>query len=58
MQELKDSVIKTLVSDHEFLIDDAAQAVEDSVVQEPDMWNDNADAKDLANYLAEAEDEG
>jgi hypothetical protein len=52
VQELCNDVVKILVAEHEFLLDDAEQAVEESVKAKPDIWNENADAKDLANFLA------
>jgi hypothetical protein len=51
-QELKDAVVKLLVTEHEFLIEDAEEAVAESFSTKPELWNENADAKDLANFLA------
>lgn len=53
ISELRDSVVKLLVSEHDFLVDDAEEAVQDSVSKNPDFWNENADASDLANSLAD-----
>jgi hypothetical protein len=58
MSELSESVINLLVSDHDFLIEEAEAAVDKSTDSNPEMWNENSDANDLASYLAdEAEDE-
>ena len=52
VQELKDAVIKLLVAEHEFLIDDAETAVTDSYDERPELWTEKADANDLAKFLA------
>jgi hypothetical protein len=56
VESLKADVVKILVSEHDFLLDDAADSVEESFKGNNDMWNENASAADLAKYLA-AEDE-
>lgn len=55
LESLKDSVVKLLVAEYEFTIDDAEEAVETSVEKHEPMWNENAEAKDLAKFLASDE---
>lgn len=57
MSDLRVSVINLLVSDHDFLIEEAEAAVENSENSHPEMWNENSDANDLASYLAEESDD-
>lgn len=54
---LKEEVYKILVNEHDFLMDDAEAAIAKSVVESPDAWSENADPSDLANYLAEDDDD-
>jgi len=49
---LKDEVVKLLMSNHDFSIEEAEEAVKDSTTSHPDMWNENADAGNLADFLA------
>ena len=57
LNDLKDSVSKILVTTHDFTIDEADEAVEESTTAKPELWNHNSDPNDLAKYLAEDEDE-
>lgn len=57
MRELKDAVVKILVAEYEFLLDDAENAVDDSLRDDSQMWTENAEPKDLAKYLATEEDD-
>lgn len=57
ISELRDSVVKLLISEHDFLVDDAEETVQDSVSTNPDFWNENADVSDLANSLANDDDD-
>lgn len=52
MQELKDAVVKLLVSNYDFLLEDAEISVDESVSDNPDMWTEKAEAEELAKYLA------
>jgi hypothetical protein len=52
VSEIKDSVVKILVTEYDYLLEDAETAVDVSMGQDPEMWNEKSDAKDLANYLA------
>lgn len=56
LEDLKTAVTNKLVTEHEFLIEEAETVVEGSMDENPDMWNENADANDLANYLASDDD--
>lgn len=56
LQELKDAVVKVLMMDHDFLMEEAEQKVDEhSRSSESEMWNENADASQLAEYLASDE---
>lgn len=55
LQDLKETVIKLLVSDFEFLMEEAETAVEESSSEDPAIWSENADPEDLANFLASDE---
>lgn len=57
LAELKETVTKKLMTDHDMLIDEAEETVKDSVDDNPSIWNENADAKDLANLLASDDDD-
>ena len=56
-EDLKTEVAKILVTKYDFLTEEAESAVEESVAENTDMWNDNAEASDLANYLASDDDD-
>jgi hypothetical protein len=51
VDELKTEVSKILVVEYDFLENVADSTVEEAVKEEPGMWNENADPKDLAAYL-------
>ena len=55
LQELKDAVTKLLVTEYDFTADEAEESISQSEDTEESMWNENADAKDLAKYLASDE---
>jgi hypothetical protein len=52
VSKLRDAVLELLMTDHDYLIDDAEEAVNQSVADSPDMWNESAEAKNLANHVA------
>lgn len=54
---LKGKVTTTLVTDHDFSIEEAEEAVEESMKHDVDIWHENADPEDIANYLASDDDE-
>lgn len=56
-QDLRDEVFKILITEHDFSNDDAEEAINDSMKTKPEFWNENADPRDLANALAEEEDD-
>lgn len=58
LEALQSSTINILVSEHDFDVEEAATAVETSVRDNEEMWNENAEPRDLANYLANGDDEG
>ena len=57
MEELKESVVKILISKYDFLPEDAASTVDESVRKNSEMWNENADENQLAEFLASDEDD-
>lgn len=57
LESLKAAVVKLLMSDYEFLVDEAEELVENSVDNNPDVWNENAEPADLAKYLASEDEE-
>lgn len=52
LDTLKEEVSKLLILDHDFGIEEAEEAVRDSIADHPNFWSENADPKDLANLLA------
>lgn len=54
---LKGRVTTALVTEHEFSIEEAVEVVDRSLSDEPHLWDENGDPKDLANYLASDEDD-
>lgn len=54
---LKDDVIKLLVTTYSFEMDEAEETVENSMSNSPDIWNENAEAEDLAKFLASDEND-
>lgn len=57
LENLKNATIKFLMTEKDFTLEEAEEAVEQSTSENPDIWNENADAKDLANHLASGDDE-
>lgn len=57
LTELKDAVINALVSDHDFLVEDASTMVDDSMSYSTGLWHENADPNELANILDSDDDE-
>lgn len=57
IEELQSKVVNTLVSEHDFDIEEAASVVETSIKENEDMWNENAEPSDLAKYLADGDDD-
>lgn len=55
LEELKAAVNKLLLSQHDFEPEDAEEMIEQSAVESPHIWNENAIPEDLANFLASGE---
>ncbi len=55
LQELNDSVTKLLITDYEFLSEEAEEAITHLKANHPGMWNENASPEDLAKFLASDE---
>lgn len=56
MQELKDKVVQILITNFDLLSEEASEMVDTSVTAEPQLWSENSDPQELANYLANEED--
>ncbi len=54
---LQGKVNTLLVTKYDFTVDDAGETVDASVFKEPGMWNVNADAEEIAKYLASDEND-
>lgn len=57
LEILKADTAKFLVENHDFPFEAAATAVEGFAGEEPDMFNENASAESLADYLASNSDD-
>lgn len=57
LDELKSSVMKLLVADYDFTVEEAEETIEDSYKKDPEIWNVNAEPGDLAKSLASDDDE-
>ena len=57
LQELKDAVVKNLVTTHNFIVEEAETTVEESLTKDAGMWNVNASPEDIAKYLASDEND-
>jgi hypothetical protein len=57
VSELRDAVVKLLMTDHEYLVDEAEETVNESVAESPDIWNENAEPAELAKMLAESDED-
>jgi len=57
LEALKDEVTKLLMTKHDFSIEDAETKVQGSLYDSANMWNDNADANQLADFLASDDDD-
>jgi hypothetical protein len=57
VEDLKTDVTKLLVTDHDLTIEEAEEKITESIRTNPDWWNENAYAKNLANSLASDDDD-
>lgn len=57
LQELKDAVIKVLVTGHDFTHEEATEKVDEHAGKDPDMWTENAIPESLASFLASDDDD-
>lgn len=57
LDTLKETVIKLLITDHGFTIDEAEESVSESMRLKPELWGENSDPNDLANFLASDEND-
>lgn len=52
MEHLEEEVTNLLMTKHEYTVEEAEEAIKDSHTADPEMWHDNADSAQLADYLA------
>lgn len=57
LENLKNAVVKFLMTEHDYQSEEAEQEVDASVLSEPDLWNENSDAAELAKYVASEDKE-
>lgn len=57
VEDLKADVVKILVAEYDLLLEEAEEKVNESFANNPDIWNENAEAKDLAEFLASDDDD-
>ena len=57
LEELKSEVEKLLITKYDMTEDEAAEAIETSIGDRPDLWHENSDSGDLAKLLASDEDD-
>lgn len=57
MLSLRDGVVKVLMSTYDFTIDDAEEMVAASVIEDAEIWHDEAIADNVAKYLATEKDQ-
>jgi hypothetical protein len=55
MTELRTAVVTELMSIHDFTIDEAEEAVGKSLVEDEEIWHEEADPKEVAKFLASDE---
>ncbi len=55
LETFKNEIVKILVAEHDFSMDDAEETVEESVIKHADMWHAQMDAKSMAEFLASEE---
>lgn len=51
VETLKSDVVKNLVANFDYDMEEAEEMVETSFAENPDMWNENAEVSDLARFL-------
>lgn len=57
LQSFRDEVVKLLVTENDFTSEEAESAVEEDINNNFDRWNENADARQLAEFLASDDDD-
>jgi hypothetical protein len=57
IEDLQESVVKVLMSNHDFTVDEAEEAVKDSVSNSRHLWHENSDTEQLATLLASDDDD-
>jgi ribulose kinase len=57
INQVKEDVIKELCTSYSFEVNEADDKVAESMRKEPGMWSVKADAKDIADYLANDDDD-
>lgn len=54
---IKEKVVSLLITKHDFDDDEAQEKVDESVKSDPEMWGVNSDSEELADLLADGDDE-
>ncbi len=57
VEVLKNDVVKLLITNHDWNMDEASDVVEEFYKSDPEQWHENTDAKQMADTLASL-DEG
>ncbi len=57
MTELRTAVVTELMGMHGFTIDEAEEAVAKSTIQDEEIWHEEANAVDVAKFIASDENE-
>jgi hypothetical protein len=57
MTEMQQNVTKLLMTKYDLTINDAEEVIEESLIEDKGMWHVNAEAEDIAKYLASPENE-
>lgn len=51
-EHLEEEVTNLLITKHDYTIEEAEAAIQESVKVDPDKWHENSDSAELASYLA------
>lgn len=57
MSELRDAVVKALMSTYDMNVDDAEELVAKSTVEDEEIWHEDATPENVAKFLATEKDD-
>lgn len=57
MSELRDAVVKALMSTYDMNVDDAEELVAKSTVEDGEIWHEDATPENVAKFLATEKDD-